>query len=177
MCQRTICRDCGKFTWTGCGLHITEVLAGLTLDKICSCDDDRDSEHPWTTLTNESSNTSSGVAPTNSAPYASQNLSESSLGSSAFTFTSYPSPQTTSTTATRTDPTGHCIDPSPIEYKLSKISSEPAEAAVSRKAQQAAALEELRKIKEKKDRELREANERALNKLLQGLSETSESAD
>ncbi|KAF9163053.1 hypothetical protein BGX21_001249 [Mortierella sp. AD011] len=179
MCQRTICRDCGKFTWTGCGLHITEVLTGLSLDEICSCDDDRDSEHPWATLTNESSsNVFGGATSTDSAPYTPQSLSGSLSGSQAFTSTtSYPLPQTTSMTATRTDPTGHCIDPSPIEYKLSKISSESAETAISRKAQQAAALEVLRKIKEKKDRELKDANERALNKLLHGLSETLESTE
>ncbi|KAI7826569.1 hypothetical protein BC939DRAFT_446801 [Gamsiella multidivaricata] len=150
MCQRTICRDCGKFTWTGCGLHITEVLAGLPLEQICSCDDDRDSEHPWTTLKNQSA-------------------------------AEHPTPQYPATGATisafiqpRKDPTGHCADPSPIEYKLSKISSATADAAASRMAQQAAALEELRRLKRKEEQELKDVNESALKRLLHGLSETTE---
>jgi hypothetical protein len=69
--------------------------------------------------------------------------------------------------------TGHCPDPpSPIEYRLSKISSTSAETAAARMSQQAGALEELRKVKEKKEQELKEANETALQRLLHGLSET-----
>ncbi|KAF9115341.1 hypothetical protein BGX27_008222 [Mortierella sp. AM989] len=140
----------------GCGLHIAEVLADLPLEQICSCDDDRDSEHSWATLPNQSTTSASMTAPDSASLYP---LSQSTL------------------MATRTDPTGHCPDPSPVEYKLSKISSSQAEAAVSRKAQQAAALEQLKKIKEQKDRELKEANEKALERLLHGLSETKETAD
>ncbi|KAF9998943.1 hypothetical protein BGZ65_005625 [Modicella reniformis] len=59
---------------------------------------------------------------------------------------------------------------SPVEYRLSKISSTSAEMAAIRMAQQAMALEELRKIKESKDKQVKEANENALQRLLDGLS-------
>ncbi|KAF9208790.1 hypothetical protein BGZ49_007540 [Haplosporangium sp. Z 27] len=178
MCQRTVCRDCGKFTWTGCGLHITEVLAGLPLEQICSCDDDQDSEHSWATLTNQSlSSTSAAIT----SPQLSRNSPGSvsplsTLGSSLSASASYPISGIVPT-KTREDPSKHCVDPSPIEYKLSKISANLAEAAVSRKAQQADALEELKRIKMMKDLEFKEASEKAFNKLVQGLSETSDSAD
>ncbi|KAF9957931.1 hypothetical protein BGZ72_001156 [Mortierella alpina] len=55
MCHRVVCHSCGKFTWEGCGLHIDQALAGLSLKQICSCNDDRDSEHTWTALTSASS--------------------------------------------------------------------------------------------------------------------------
>ncbi|KAF9949370.1 hypothetical protein BGZ70_001804 [Mortierella alpina] len=94
----------------------------------------------------------------------------------------YPLPfaPSSSSTATsdvslpHTDPAGHCPNPSPVEYKLSKISSASAEAAAVRMAQQAAALEELRRMKENKEKELKEANESALQKLLHGLSESTD---
>ncbi|KAF9898835.1 hypothetical protein BX616_003553, partial [Lobosporangium transversale] len=126
-----------------CGLHITEVLAGLSLEQICSCDDDRDSEHPWTTLADQ-------------------------------TTTAVTSSTSSSSQEARTDPVGHCPNPSPIEYRLSKISAATAEVAPSRMAQQAAALEELRRIKQEKERELKEANEGALQKLIHGLSDVKE---
>ncbi|KAF9574366.1 hypothetical protein EC968_006700 [Mortierella alpina] len=74
----------------------------------------------------------------------------------------------------QTDPTSHCPNPSPVEYKLSKISSASAEAAAVRMAQQAAALEELRRMKENKEKELKAANESALQRLLHGLSESTD---
>ncbi|KAF9956185.1 hypothetical protein BGZ72_002967 [Mortierella alpina] len=77
-------------------------------------------------------------------------------------------------TPPQTDPTGHCPNPSPVEYKLSKISSASAEAAAVRMAQQAAALEELRRMKENKEKELKAANETALQRLLHGLSESTD---
>ncbi|KAF9286356.1 hypothetical protein BGZ68_003007 [Mortierella alpina] len=52
MCHRVICNSCGKFTWEGCGLHIAQALAGLSLQQICSCDDDRDG---WKAVSNASS--------------------------------------------------------------------------------------------------------------------------
>ncbi|KAF9436726.1 hypothetical protein BGZ76_003125 [Entomortierella beljakovae] len=156
MCQRIVCRDCGKFTWTvpnenyitfhleiGCGLHISEVLAGLSIEEVCSCDDDRDSEHSWATLANKATSSQALVSGTSETSH--------------------------SEIQPRLDPTGHCIDPPPIEYKLSKISSDLADAAVSRMAQQASAMEELKKIKEAKEKELKEKNVNALNKLIQGL--------
>jgi hypothetical protein len=37
MCQRITCEVCKKFTWTGCGEHVEQALAGLTEDQICQC--------------------------------------------------------------------------------------------------------------------------------------------
>lgn len=41
MCQRITCIVCKKFTWTGCGEHIEQALAGLTEDQICQCNSDQ----------------------------------------------------------------------------------------------------------------------------------------
>lgn len=38
MCSRAICPVCRKYTWTGCGLHIEEALAGIPADQLCTCD-------------------------------------------------------------------------------------------------------------------------------------------
>jgi hypothetical protein len=37
MCSPISCADCGKVTWTGCGQHIDEALAGVPADQCCSC--------------------------------------------------------------------------------------------------------------------------------------------
>ena len=29
MCRPTTCRQCGKTTWAGCGMHVEQVLAGV----------------------------------------------------------------------------------------------------------------------------------------------------
>jgi len=29
---------CGKVTYTGCGLHVAEVLSAVPADKRCTCD-------------------------------------------------------------------------------------------------------------------------------------------
>ena len=64
-----------------------------------------------------------------------------------------------------------CIDPSPVEYKLSKISTTSAAEAAVRKTKQAAALEGLKKRKEQKEMELKNANQDAVQRLLKGLSQ------
>ncbi|WP_169746723.1 hypothetical protein [Demequina silvatica] len=38
MCSRITCRQCGKPTWTGCGQHVDQALAGVPQDQRCSCD-------------------------------------------------------------------------------------------------------------------------------------------
>lgn len=38
MCSPTGCDKCGKTTWTGCGLHIDEALAGVEESKRCTCE-------------------------------------------------------------------------------------------------------------------------------------------
>ncbi len=35
MCSKEICRQCKKPTWTGCGEHIEEALAGIALAVRC----------------------------------------------------------------------------------------------------------------------------------------------
>ncbi|CAO0801232.1 unnamed protein product [Mucor circinelloides] len=37
MCMRVTCPDCKKYTWAGCGQHISQALAGLKEDEICRC--------------------------------------------------------------------------------------------------------------------------------------------
>lgn len=38
MCSRITCNTCGKATWTGCGNHVEQALAGVPQDQRCSCD-------------------------------------------------------------------------------------------------------------------------------------------
>jgi hypothetical protein len=37
MCHRTQCRSCGKPTWSGCGNHIEQALAGVPQAERCKC--------------------------------------------------------------------------------------------------------------------------------------------
>jgi len=37
MCRKVTCSQCNKPTWTGCGRHIEEALAGIPVDKRCKC--------------------------------------------------------------------------------------------------------------------------------------------
>jgi len=37
MCVRTTCRGCGKPTWSGCGAHAEQVLAGVPKSERCRC--------------------------------------------------------------------------------------------------------------------------------------------
>lgn len=37
MCQQIICSSCGRPTWTGCGQHIEEALAGVLDADRCHC--------------------------------------------------------------------------------------------------------------------------------------------
>ncbi len=37
MCSRVNCRSCGKPTWSGCGNHIEQALAGVAHGDRCSC--------------------------------------------------------------------------------------------------------------------------------------------
>jgi hypothetical protein len=38
MCQRVTCRDCGKPTYRGCGMHVEQVLAGVPKSQRCQGD-------------------------------------------------------------------------------------------------------------------------------------------
>nr|WP_083529713.1 hypothetical protein [Skermania piniformis] len=35
MCRAVRCRECGKTTWTGCGMHIDEVKRGVRPEQWC----------------------------------------------------------------------------------------------------------------------------------------------
>lgn len=35
MCRRVTCSNCGKATWSGCGQHIEEALAGVPEAERC----------------------------------------------------------------------------------------------------------------------------------------------
>jgi hypothetical protein len=37
MCSPALCRQCNKVTYTGCGLHVDQVLAMYTPDERCAC--------------------------------------------------------------------------------------------------------------------------------------------
>jgi len=37
MCSRVTCQQCKKYTWSGCGQHIDEALAGVPDEQICKC--------------------------------------------------------------------------------------------------------------------------------------------
>ncbi|KAF8981818.1 hypothetical protein BGZ46_002231 [Entomortierella lignicola] len=167
MCHRVICQYCGKYTWEGCGLHIAQALAGLSLEQICSCDDDQDSEHSWASITSPAASGALRYPLPYSTPKAPKSASLSSLST----------PNSNQSVGSIGNKDGsssaHCIDPSPVEYKLSKISSTSAAEAAVRKAQQAAALEELKRRKDEQQRELKDANQDALQRLLEGLAQAS----
>lgn len=38
MCFPISCRDCGKTTWSGCGLHVDDVRAAVPADEWCGHD-------------------------------------------------------------------------------------------------------------------------------------------
>ena len=35
MCHPVRCRECGKVTWAGCGLHVDQALAGFAPEDLC----------------------------------------------------------------------------------------------------------------------------------------------
>nr|VZI01917.1 unnamed protein product [Spirometra erinaceieuropaei] len=37
MCQKVICKKCGRPTWSGSGLHIEDALDGVPLPQRCHC--------------------------------------------------------------------------------------------------------------------------------------------
>jgi lipoate-protein ligase B len=37
MCRQVSCRRCGNATWSGCGQHVSQVMAGVPKSKRCQC--------------------------------------------------------------------------------------------------------------------------------------------
>jgi len=42
MCHQVTCEMCARPTWSGCGSHIAQALAGVPNDERCTCDQDVD---------------------------------------------------------------------------------------------------------------------------------------
>lgn len=39
MCSPATCRKCSKTTWSGCGMHVEQVLRSVPESQRCECDD------------------------------------------------------------------------------------------------------------------------------------------
>lgn len=37
MCSSAVCNRCNKITWTGCGQHVDQALAGVPPQNRCTC--------------------------------------------------------------------------------------------------------------------------------------------
>jgi hypothetical protein len=37
MCSTATCRKCGKTTWSGCGMHVKQVMRGVPAAQQCTC--------------------------------------------------------------------------------------------------------------------------------------------
>jgi hypothetical protein len=37
MCNPAVCNRCKKITWTGCGMHVETVMAGVPPERQCTC--------------------------------------------------------------------------------------------------------------------------------------------
>jgi hypothetical protein len=37
MCSPATCRRCGKVTYSGCGMHVDQVLHNVALENRCAC--------------------------------------------------------------------------------------------------------------------------------------------
>ena len=37
MCSPALCPQCRKVTWTGCGNHVEQALAGFPAERRCEC--------------------------------------------------------------------------------------------------------------------------------------------
>lgn len=37
MCKPMACSDCGKTTWTGCGMHVDQVMSRVPAAQQCTC--------------------------------------------------------------------------------------------------------------------------------------------
>ncbi|MCB0879863.1 MAG: hypothetical protein KDC46_12895 [Thermoleophilia bacterium] len=46
MCSPVRCRRCGKTTWSGCGLHVDQIMRSVPKRERCSCRSDARREAP-----------------------------------------------------------------------------------------------------------------------------------
>lgn len=37
MCSPVVCNRCKKVTWSGCGMHVDEVMANVPREQQCTC--------------------------------------------------------------------------------------------------------------------------------------------
>ena len=37
MCSPAVCRTCKKITYSGCGMHVDRIFAGVSADQRCTC--------------------------------------------------------------------------------------------------------------------------------------------
>lgn len=37
MCSPVNCNRCGKVTWSGCGMHVDQVMASVANERRCIC--------------------------------------------------------------------------------------------------------------------------------------------
>ncbi len=37
MCSPAVCRSCGKVTYSGCGMHVDQVLRNVPQENRCMC--------------------------------------------------------------------------------------------------------------------------------------------
>ncbi len=37
MCSPVVCHRCKKVTWSGCGMHVDQVMAEVPREQRCSC--------------------------------------------------------------------------------------------------------------------------------------------
>jgi hypothetical protein len=37
MCSPALCSRCGKVTWSGCGMHVAQVMASVPTERRCTC--------------------------------------------------------------------------------------------------------------------------------------------
>lgn len=40
MCRPVKCRSCAGVTWSGCGMHVAQVMADVPREARCTCDPD-----------------------------------------------------------------------------------------------------------------------------------------
>ncbi|KAE8662863.1 hypothetical protein F3Y22_tig00113124pilonHSYRG00238 [Hibiscus syriacus] len=65
MCYRVDCNKCGKYSWDGCGKHLSKLYASIDEGKRCMC-------RPWPGVITTTIPSANNAANTNQAPAATQ---------------------------------------------------------------------------------------------------------